>query len=83
MVDTRQVNALISARANQIIRYAELAITDGRILERFRTYVLDELGHNGLRTDLAELLDHGGPGRHGKEWQGPDTISAGKAVRHD
>ena len=82
MVDTRQANPLFSARANKIIRYAELAILDERVLERFRTYVLDELGHNGLRNDLAELLDHGGPGRHGQAWQGPDTRSAGKAACH-
>ena len=83
MVDTSQIGAMIDARTNQILRYAELAIQDEHTFERFRTFVLDELGRNGLRTDLAELLDHGGPGRHGQEWQGPDTRSAGKAVRHD
>jgi len=83
MVDSRQVAALINERANQILKYAELAIPDERILAHFRTRILDELGHNGLRSDLAELLDHGGQGGNGQERQGPDIKPAGKAVRHD
>jgi len=62
MVDRRCVFARIDERANQILKYAELAIPDERTFALFRTRLLDEMGHRGLRSDIAELLDRGGKG---------------------
>lgn len=62
MVNRKTLEARIDERAGQILKYAELAIPNQRIFEIFRGRVLDELGHKGLRSDIAALLDHGGKG---------------------
>lgn len=61
-MNRKSLEARIDERAAQILRYAELAIPNERTFEIFRSRVLDELGHKGLRSDIAALLDHGGKG---------------------
>lgn len=61
-MNRKSLEARIDERAAQILRYAELAIPNERTFEIFRGRVLDELGHKGLRSDIAALLDHGGKG---------------------
>ncbi len=65
---------LIEPRVKRILDFAELAVPSDKF-ERFRTLVLDEFGHKGLRRDLSALsgvgqgMDGCGSGRNdaGKE----------------
>ncbi len=59
MVSEKDLNKLILARVHRILDYGELAVPTDKF-QRFRTLVLDEFGHCGLRKELAELLTHGG-----------------------
>lgn len=59
MVSEADLNKLILARVHRILDYGELAVPTDKF-QRFRTLVLDEFGHSGLRKELAELLTHGG-----------------------
>lgn len=77
MVNLKALEARINERANQILKYAELAIPNERTFEFFRSCVLDELGQKGLRSDITSLLDHGGKG--GTEaWNGMGRSHTGR-----
>lgn len=63
------VVALLNARKNKILTYAQLGLSEHQFTA-FRSLVLDELGKNGLESELAELLDEGNhpvKNRHGQE----------------
>jgi hypothetical protein len=69
----RHICELVDAHVKRILDLAELAIPSDKF-ERFRTLVLDEFGHKGLRGELAALggdlgMDRQGMGRKdfGKE----------------
>tara|TARA_R110002110_G_scaffold258135_1_gene474042 strand:- start:1842 stop:2033 length:192 start_codon:yes stop_codon:yes gene_type:complete len=59
MVSETDLQALIDRRVKRVLDYGELAVPNEKF-ERFRTLVLDEFGHSGIRKDFAELLAHGG-----------------------
>lgn len=59
MVSEQELDKLIMARVHRILNYGELAVPSDKY-QRFRTLVLDEFGHNGLRKQVAELLARGG-----------------------
>ena len=68
MADARDIADLVQARVKRILDLAELAVPAEKF-ERFRKLVFDEFGYEGLRKDLAALLDEdaqGGTERHGK-----------------
>jgi hypothetical protein len=75
MVDARDIVNLVQLRVKRILDFAELAVPSDKF-ERFRTLVLDEFGHQGFRTDLAALLDHGG--RSGMEGNGTGRTDSGR-----
>ena len=75
MVDARDIVNLVQFRVKRVLDFAELAIPTDKF-ERFRTLVLDEFGHQGFRTDLAALLDHGG--QSGTEGNGTGRIDSGR-----
>lgn len=63
------VVALLNARKSKILTYAQLGLSEHQFTA-FRSLVLDELGKNGLESELAELLDEGNhpvKNRHGQE----------------
>lgn len=62
--DARAVCDLVDARVKRLLDLAELAVPTDKF-ERFRTLVLDEFGHKGLRGALTALLDEHGKDRHG------------------
>ena len=77
MVNRKDIEARINDRASQILKYAELAIQNERTFEIFRSRLLDELGHKGLRSDITALLDHGG--KDGLEaWNGMGRSHTGR-----
>lgn len=70
MTDPLDIFALIQVRLKRILDLAELALPAEKF-ERFRTLVLDEFGHKGLRGELAAR-------DQGKEWQGKGRNQIGK-----
>lgn len=63
------VLALLNARKSKILTYAQVAMTEHQFTA-FRSLVLDELGKNGLESELERLLDEGNhpvKHRHGQE----------------
>ena len=75
MVKLQSVISLINARKNRVLRVAELALPPQRF-KMFRQVFLDELGREGLESELAKLFaedhqDREGTGRN---------IHAGKEV---
>jgi hypothetical protein len=71
-LDPSAVCELIDAHVKRVLDLAELAIATDKF-ERFRTLVLDEFGHKGLRGELA-ALSRG----HGMERQGMGRSDTGK-----
>lgn len=63
---------LVDAHVKRVLDFAELAIATDKF-ERFRTLVLDEFGHKGLRGELAALTRGQGIDR-----QGMGRIDTGK-----
>lgn len=66
------VSDLVEVHVKRVLDLAELAIPTDKF-ERFRTLVLDEFGHKGLRGELA-ALSRG----QGMERQGMGRIDTGK-----
>jgi hypothetical protein len=63
------VISLLNMRKHQILPYAQVAMTEHQF-KAFRGLVLDELGKEGLESDLSKLLDEGNhqvQHRHGQE----------------
>lgn len=61
--------ALLNARKSKILTYAQVGMTEHQF-KAYRTLVLDELGKEGLESELTELLDEGNhpvKHRHGRE----------------
>ena len=71
-LDLSAVCARVEAHVKRVLDLAELAIPTEKF-ERFRTLVLDEFGHKGLRGELA-ALSRG----HGMERQGMGRTESGK-----
>lgn len=63
---------LVDGHVKRVLDFAELAVPTDKF-EHFRTLVLDEFGHKGLRGELA-ALSRG----HGMERQGMGRMDAGK-----
>lgn len=63
---------LVERRVKRVLDIAEMAVPAEKF-ERFRTLVLDEFGHKGLRGELA-ALSRG----HGMDRQGMGRMDAGK-----
>lgn len=59
MISQAEFNKLIDRRVKRVLDYVELAVPMDKY-PLLRTLVLDELGHSGLRKELAELLARGG-----------------------
>jgi|CXWL01.1.fsa_nt_gi hypothetical protein len=64
---------LIDARVKRLLDLAELAVPSDKF-ERFRTLVLDEFGHKGLRGELTALAHD----RHGMDRHDPGRNHTGK-----
>lgn len=64
---------LIDARVKRLLDLAELAVPTDKF-ERFRTLVLDEFGHKGLRGELTALAHN----RHGMDRHGSGRNDTGK-----
>lgn len=65
----QMVLALINARKSKILTIAQVAMTEHQF-RAYRSLVLDELGKEGLESELAKLLDEGNhpvKHRHGQE----------------
>lgn len=75
MVDRARLNKLIDQRIGRVLGIVELVAPSDKFA-RVRSMILDEFGHEGLRTDIAELLDQGGQG--GMERQGCGPVSGKK-----
>jgi|GEM_PF-949140 len=63
------VIALLNARKGKILTYAQVAMTEHQF-KAFKSLFLDELGKNGLESELVKLLDEGNhpvKHRHGRE----------------
>lgn len=63
------VIALLNARKSRILTIAQVAMTEYQF-KAYRSLVLDELGKDGLESELAQLLDagnHSVRNRHGQE----------------
>lgn len=52
------VLALLNARKSKILTYAQVAMTEHQF-KAYRSLVLDELGKEGLESELEKLLDAG------------------------
>ena len=50
--------ALLDARKSKILTYAQVAMSESQF-KAYRSLVLDELGKNGLESELVKLLDEG------------------------
>ena len=50
--------ALLNRRKSKILTYAQVAMTEHQF-KAYRSLVLDELGKEGLESELAKLLDEG------------------------
>lgn len=50
--------ALINARKSKILTYAQVGMTEHQF-KAYRSLVLDELGKEGLESELTKLLDEG------------------------
>ena len=63
------VIALLNARKSKILTIAQVGLSEHQFMA-FRSLMLDELGKNGLESDLIKLLDEGNhpvKHRHGQE----------------
>lgn len=63
------VIALLNARKCKILTIAQVGLSEHQFTA-FRSLMLDELGKNGLESDLLKLLDEGNhsvKNRHGQE----------------
>lgn len=61
--------ALLNARKSKILTYAQVGMTEHQF-KAYRSLVLDELGKEGLESELTKLLDEGNhpvKHRHGQE----------------
>ncbi len=52
------VIALLNVRKSKILTIAQVAMTEHQF-KAYRSLVLDELGKEGLESELAKLLDEG------------------------
>lgn len=52
------VITLLNARKSKILTIAQVAMTEHQF-KAYRSLVLDELGKEGLESELAKLLDEG------------------------
>ncbi len=50
--------ALLNARKSRILTYAQVGMTEHQF-KAYRSLVLDELGKEGLESELTKLLDEG------------------------
>ena len=58
VVTLQTLIALINVRKSKILTYAQVAMTEHQF-KAYRALVLDELGKEGLESELAKLLDEG------------------------
>jgi len=63
------VLALLNARKSKILTYAQVGMTEHQF-KAFKSLFLDELGKNGLESELVKLLDEGN--HPVKNWQGQE-----------
>ena len=54
----QSIIALLDARKSKILTYAQVGMTESQF-KAYRSLVLDELGKNGLESELVKLLDEG------------------------
>lgn len=54
----QMVLSLLNARKSKILTYAQVAMTEHQF-KAYRSLVLDELGKEGLESELEKLLDAG------------------------
>jgi len=54
----QMIITLLNARKSKILTYAQVGMTEHQF-KAFRSLVLDELGKEGLESELAKLLDEG------------------------
>ena len=62
--------ALLDARKSRILTYAQVGMTENQF-KAYRSLVLDELGKNGLESELDRLLNEGNhsvKNRNGQEY---------------
>ena len=66
----QSIIALLDARKSKILTYAQIGMTESQF-KAYRSLVLDELGKNGLESELVKLLDEGNhsiQNRNGQEY---------------
>ena len=54
----QSVITLLNVRKSKILTYAQVAMSEHQF-KAFRSLVLDELGKEGLESELVKLLDEG------------------------
>lgn len=54
----QMIITLLNARKSKILTYAQVGMTEHQF-KAYRSLVLDELGKEGLESELAKLLDEG------------------------
>jgi hypothetical protein len=66
MVTLETLLALLSARKNRVLRFAQAALPDSQF-QAFRRLFLDEFGKSGLERELARVfVEDGNKDRHGQ-----------------
>ncbi len=66
----KSIKALLDVRKSKILTYAQIAMTENQF-KAYRSLVLDELGKNGLESELDQLLNEGNhsiKNRNGQEY---------------
>jgi len=54
----QMIITLLNARKSKILTYAQVGMTEHQF-KAYRSLVLDELGKEGLESELVKLLDEG------------------------
>ena len=66
----KSILTLLDARKSKILTYAQVGMTENQF-KAYRSLVLDELGKNGLESELDQLLNEGNhsiKNRNGQEY---------------
>ncbi|MEQ8442528.1 MAG: hypothetical protein RIM33_17170 [Alphaproteobacteria bacterium] len=63
-VEPKAILALLNHRVTRILTIAEAALPQDRF-KAFRKLVLDEMGRNGMETDLYQLFEKQSGSRNG------------------
>lgn len=74
----REISTRLDAHMRGILEIVELAAPSDKY-SLARKLIMNHFGHSGLRSELAELLDHGDQSGMDRQGQGPVTGRKGGA----